>query len=325
MQMAGRSDAGEYRYGFNGQETDDEITGSESHVSYKYRIHDARLGRFLSIDPLVAVNPGVSGYSFAANTPIWAFEFEGLLPVTRTFTHLGVTYTFKTNTDTPQEFSISSMTGNKGRKSTTTFSFKSSNGETSLELLKSSHSKELRIGEDVQKLSTTRNNNILLTDLVVSLVEEHTDIGLVVVGNHNVATLEVLEERGQYKPILTNVSADDVQNTQRPGNLYTVDHGAHTVVEDRTRDSDGVWSGERVLYIRLTFFANSVSVQAVSRYDVKEFQYPGVRLKHKGEDAVGVTILFDFTNTTPNPRRFHFELPTFRKPYVHKYKNVRFL
>jgi hypothetical protein len=103
------------------------------------------------------------------------------------------------------------------------------------------------------------------------------------------------------------------------------DHGAHTVVEDRTRDSDGIWSGERELYIRLTFFANSVSVQAVSRYDVKEFQYPGVRLKHKGEDAVGVTILFDFTNTTPNPRRFHFELPTFRKPYVHKYKNVRFL
>jgi RHS repeat-associated protein len=122
MQMPGRNaSTGDYRYGFNGQETDDEITGSESHVSYKYRIHDARLGRFLSIDPLVAVNPGVSGYSFAANTPIWAFEFEGLLPVTRIFTHLGVTYTFKTNTDTPQEFSISSMTGNKGRKSTTTF------------------------------------------------------------------------------------------------------------------------------------------------------------------------------------------------------------
>jgi RHS repeat-associated protein len=79
MQMPGRNGStGDYRYGFQGQETDDEVTGSESHVSYKYRMHDARLGRFLSLDPLSATYPHNSPYAFSENKVIAWVELEGL-------------------------------------------------------------------------------------------------------------------------------------------------------------------------------------------------------------------------------------------------------
>lgn len=67
-----------YRYGFQGQLLDDEWNGSGNMVSYKYRIHDARIGRFLSIDPLAAKYPQLSTYQFAANQVIHAVELEGL-------------------------------------------------------------------------------------------------------------------------------------------------------------------------------------------------------------------------------------------------------
>jgi RHS repeat-associated protein len=78
MQMPGRNaSTSDYRYGFQGQETDDEITGSESHVSYKYRVHDARLGRFLSIDPLAPDYPHNSPYAFSENRVIDGTDLEG--------------------------------------------------------------------------------------------------------------------------------------------------------------------------------------------------------------------------------------------------------
>jgi RHS repeat-associated protein len=79
MQMPNRNaSTGDYRYGFQGQETDNEVTGSESHVSYKYRMHDARLGRFLSIDPLAPDYPHNSPYAFSENRVIDGVELEGL-------------------------------------------------------------------------------------------------------------------------------------------------------------------------------------------------------------------------------------------------------
>jgi RHS repeat-associated protein len=81
MQMVGRNDPGDgYRYGFQGQETDDEWTGSESHVAFTYRCHDARLGRFFAVDPLSSKYPHYSPYSFSGNQVINAVELEGLEP-----------------------------------------------------------------------------------------------------------------------------------------------------------------------------------------------------------------------------------------------------
>ena len=68
----------EYRYGFQGQEKDDEIKGSGNSLNYKFRMHDPRVARFLSIDPLYKEFPGLSTYSFAANRPIDGIDLKGL-------------------------------------------------------------------------------------------------------------------------------------------------------------------------------------------------------------------------------------------------------
>ena len=68
-----------YRYGFQGQEGDDEMYGDKgSSVAFKYRIHDARIGRFLSVDPLFADFPWNSPYAFSENSVIGFIELEGL-------------------------------------------------------------------------------------------------------------------------------------------------------------------------------------------------------------------------------------------------------
>jgi RHS repeat-associated protein len=69
-----------YRYGFQGQEKDDEVKGIGNSISFAHRIFDPRLGRFLSLDPLTKEYPWYSPYHFAGNTPIQAIDMEGLEP-----------------------------------------------------------------------------------------------------------------------------------------------------------------------------------------------------------------------------------------------------
>src|SRR5690606_14704795 len=70
--------AGGYRYGFQGQERDNEIKGEGNSVNYKYRMHDPRLGRFFAIDPLVKKYPHNGPYNFSENRVIDGRELEGL-------------------------------------------------------------------------------------------------------------------------------------------------------------------------------------------------------------------------------------------------------
>jgi len=86
MLMVGRNfSSNQYRYGFQGQEKDDEIKGEGNSLNYKYRMHDPRIGRFLSIDPLEKDYPHNSPYAFSENRVIDSVELEGLeyLPATR--------------------------------------------------------------------------------------------------------------------------------------------------------------------------------------------------------------------------------------------------
>jgi RHS repeat-associated protein len=74
--MAGRGfSSAAYRFGFNNQEKDGELGDS---YAFEYRIHDARLGRFLSVDPLGLKFPWNSPFTFAENRIIEGIEFEGL-------------------------------------------------------------------------------------------------------------------------------------------------------------------------------------------------------------------------------------------------------
>ena len=86
-----------YRYGFQGQEKDDELKGEGNSLNYTFRMHDPRVGRFFVADPLASQYAFYSPYQFAGNKLINAIEFEGLEPV---FVH----GTFSDKTTWPKEF-----------------------------------------------------------------------------------------------------------------------------------------------------------------------------------------------------------------------------
>ena len=69
-----------YRYGFQGQEKDDEIKGEGNSLNYTFRMHDPRVGRFFAVDPLFRKYPWYSPYQFSGNRVIDMVELEGLEP-----------------------------------------------------------------------------------------------------------------------------------------------------------------------------------------------------------------------------------------------------
>jgi RHS repeat-associated protein len=79
MMMPGRKyDEGTgYRYGFNGKENDNEVKGKGLQLDYGFRIYDPRMGRFLSVDPLVNKYPMLTPYQFASNMPTIAVDIDG--------------------------------------------------------------------------------------------------------------------------------------------------------------------------------------------------------------------------------------------------------
>lgn len=78
MVMPNRSvDTDEYRYGFNGKENDNEVKGTGNQQDYGFRVYDARIAKFLSVDPLTKDYPWYTPYQFAGNKPIWASDLDG--------------------------------------------------------------------------------------------------------------------------------------------------------------------------------------------------------------------------------------------------------
>ncbi len=79
MLVPNRHKAGDdYRYGFQGQEKDDEIKGEGNSLNYEYRMHDPRVGRFFATDPLEPEYPSNSPFAFSENRVIDMVELEGL-------------------------------------------------------------------------------------------------------------------------------------------------------------------------------------------------------------------------------------------------------
>ncbi|MBT7142941.1 MAG: hypothetical protein HN704_10465 [Bacteroidetes bacterium] len=67
------SSADAYLFGFNGQEKDDEISGTTGgHTTAMFWEYDTRIGRRWNVDP--KPNPSISYYSCFANNPIWNFD-----------------------------------------------------------------------------------------------------------------------------------------------------------------------------------------------------------------------------------------------------------
>jgi len=80
MLMPGRqySAGNTYRFGFNGKENDNEVKGLGLQQDYGMRIYDNRVGRFLSVDPLMKSYSMLTPYQYASNRPIDGVDLDGL-------------------------------------------------------------------------------------------------------------------------------------------------------------------------------------------------------------------------------------------------------
>jgi len=64
-----------FRYGFNGQEKTDEISGAGNHTTAMYWEYDTRLGRRWNLDP--KPTPSISQYNCFAGNPMWFSDILG--------------------------------------------------------------------------------------------------------------------------------------------------------------------------------------------------------------------------------------------------------
>lgn len=77
LQIKSGCKGGNYRFGFNGKQKDNEVKGLGNSLDFGARMYDSRLGRWLSTDPLEIKYPFVSPYSFALNNPIIFIDPSG--------------------------------------------------------------------------------------------------------------------------------------------------------------------------------------------------------------------------------------------------------
>jgi len=68
---------GDYRYGFNGKENDNEVKGVGNSIDFGARMYDPRLGRWLSVDLKEKLYPSESGFIFSGNSPIILLDNDG--------------------------------------------------------------------------------------------------------------------------------------------------------------------------------------------------------------------------------------------------------
>ena len=79
MLMPGRNfNTTGFRFGFNGKEKTDELYGVGNAYDYGMRMYSARLGKFMSIDPLAKKYPNYSPFMYAGDKPIRAIDMDGL-------------------------------------------------------------------------------------------------------------------------------------------------------------------------------------------------------------------------------------------------------
>jgi hypothetical protein len=66
-----------YCYGFNGLRRSEGKKGSGDSLDFGPRVHDSRLGRWLSLDPLMAMYPNLSLNNFCTDNPVYCVEIAG--------------------------------------------------------------------------------------------------------------------------------------------------------------------------------------------------------------------------------------------------------
>jgi RHS repeat-associated protein len=80
MQMPGRhgsDNADSYRYGFNGMESIDEVSGAKNSYDFGARLYNPRIARWMSTDAYESKYPSSTPYNFAVNNPLLFIDPDG--------------------------------------------------------------------------------------------------------------------------------------------------------------------------------------------------------------------------------------------------------
>ena len=78
MEKPGRCfSSGEYKYGYQNQEKDDELKGEGNSYDFGARMYDPRIAKMLSTDPREMEYPWQSSYAYFGNSPIVQLDFNG--------------------------------------------------------------------------------------------------------------------------------------------------------------------------------------------------------------------------------------------------------
>jgi RHS repeat-associated protein len=89
MQQYARSwtepNVGNYRFGYNGKEQDNEVKGAGDQIDYGMRVYDPRVGRFMSLDPFTKKYAELTPYQYASNGPVSGVDMDGLEYVTANY------------------------------------------------------------------------------------------------------------------------------------------------------------------------------------------------------------------------------------------------
>jgi RHS repeat-associated protein len=75
-----------YRFGFNGQEGDNEVYGDKNSYNFEFRSYDARVGRWWGVDPLSDKYPSLTPYAYCANNPVRYVDPTGMAAEDNDFT-----------------------------------------------------------------------------------------------------------------------------------------------------------------------------------------------------------------------------------------------
>jgi len=67
----------EYKYGFNGKENDNEVSGDGNNLDFGNRIYDSRLGKWLSVDSRYMDYPSMSPYNYVNDNPLIFIDPDG--------------------------------------------------------------------------------------------------------------------------------------------------------------------------------------------------------------------------------------------------------
>ena len=159
----------------------------------------------------------------------------------------------------------------------------------------------------------TIHRGALVTELLLAVLAEHPDLGLVIVGNHDVKEKDELN--------ITELG-------QGSGDLKDIDSHVVVPLDDRNVDTETTWTRERAQFIREQFFRDSrlVGFGSVEDYNQRDFLY--TPLRKLGEDAVGILITFDFRKTLDDRQKRYASKPhkaAKKSKDNTQYRSVRFL